>query len=98
DETFPVELDAPQGCPKFVGRVIRGIDGAAASPFWMQERLRRAGLRPISAVVDVTNYVMLELGQPMHAYDLARLQGSIVVRFARAGETLQLLDGRTVEL
>lgn len=97
-DTFPVELEAPQGCPKFAGRVIRGIDGKASSPFWMQERLRRAGLRPISAVVDVTNYVMLELGQPMHAYDLNRLQDSIVVRFARAGETLQLLDGRTVEL
>jgi phenylalanyl-tRNA synthetase beta chain len=78
--------------------VIRGIDGKAAAPFWMQERLRRAGLRPISAVVDVTNYAMLELGQPMHAYDLARLQGSIVVRFAHPGETLKLLDGGTIEL
>jgi phenylalanyl-tRNA synthetase beta chain len=97
-DTFAVKLEAPQGCPKFVGRVIRGIDGKASSPFWMQERLRRAGLRPISAVVDVTNYVMLELGQPMHAYDLGRLNESIVVRFARAGETLQLLDGLTVEL
>lgn len=97
-DSFAVKLDAPQGCPKFVGRVIRGIDGKAASPFWMQERLRRAGLRPISAVVDVTNYVMLELGQPMHAYDLSRLQEGIVVRFAREKEHLQLLDGRTVEL
>ncbi len=97
-DQFAVRLEAPQGCPKFVGRVIRGIDGKAASPFWMQERLRRAGLRPISAVVDVTNYVMLELGQPMHAYDLNRLHEAIVVRFARTGETLQLLDGRTVEL
>ncbi len=98
EDTFPVKLEAPQGCPKFVGRVIRGIDGSAASPFWMQERLRRAGLRPISAVVDITNYVMLELGQPMHAYDLARLNESIVVRFARDAEPLQLLDGRTIEL
>jgi len=97
-DTFPVVLEAPQGCPKFVARVIRGIDGRASSPLWMQERLRRAGLRPISAVVDVTNYVMLELGQPMHAYDLARLSESIVVRFARNGETLKLLDGRTIEL
>lgn len=97
-DTFPVELEAPQGCPKFAGRVIRGLDGQAPSPFWMQERLRRAGLRPISAVVDVTNYVMLELGQPMHAYDLSRLSQSIVVRFARTGETLGLLDGRTVDL
>ena len=97
-DTFPVTLEAHEGCPKFAGRVIRGIDGSAASPFWMQERLRRAGLRPISAVVDVTNYVMLELGQPMHAYDLGRLNDAIVVRFARAGEVLQLLDGRTIEL
>jgi phenylalanyl-tRNA synthetase beta chain len=97
-DTFPVTIEAPQGCPKFVGRVIRGIDGKAKSPFWMQERLRRAGLRPISAVVDVTNYVMLELGQPMHAYDLSRLDRSIVVRFAKEGEKLQLLDGRTVDL
>jgi phenylalanyl-tRNA synthetase beta chain len=98
EDTFPVQLLADQGCPKFVGRVIRGINSSAASPFWMQERLRRAGMRPISAVVDVTNYVMLELGQPMHAYDLARLDRSIIVRFAHAGESLQLLDGRTIEL
>jgi phenylalanyl-tRNA synthetase beta chain len=97
-DVFPVSLADPHGCPKFVGRVIRGINGAAASPFWLQERLRRAGLRPISAVVDVTNYVMLELGQPMHAYDLAKLDGEIVVRFARNGETLKLLDGKTIEL
>jgi len=97
-DTFPVRLEAPQGCPKFVGRVLRGVNGNAASPFWMQERLRRAGLRPINAIVDVTNYVMLELGQPMHAYDLGRLNGAVVVRFGREGETLQLLDGRTVEL
>ncbi|MEI2790454.1 MAG: phenylalanine--tRNA ligase beta subunit-related protein [Steroidobacteraceae bacterium] len=70
----------------------------AKSPAWMQERLRRAGLRPISAAVDVTNYVMLELGQPMHAYDLRELAGGIVVRRARAGETLKLLDGREVAL
>jgi phenylalanyl-tRNA synthetase beta chain len=97
-DTFPVKIEAPQGCPKFVCRMIRGINGSAASPFWMQERLRRAGLRPISAIVDVTNYVMLELGQPMHAYDHQRLQGAIVVRFAHPNETLQLLDGRTVGL
>jgi phenylalanyl-tRNA synthetase beta chain len=97
-ERFPVRLEGGIGCPKFVGRVIRGIRPQAKSPFWMQERLRRAGLRPISAVVDVTNYVMLELGQPMHAYDLDKLNGSIVVRFARAGEKLKMLDGRVVDL
>jgi phenylalanyl-tRNA synthetase beta chain len=97
-ERFPVRLEGGGGCPKFVSRVIRGIRANAKSPFWMQERLRRAGLRPISAVVDVTNYVMLELGQPLHAYDLDELDGAIIVRFAKAGETLKMLDGRVVEL
>jgi phenylalanyl-tRNA synthetase beta chain len=97
-ERFPVRLEGGAGCPKFVSRVIRGIRPQAKSPFWMQERLRRAGLRPISAVVDITNYVMLELGQPLHAYDLDRLNGSIIVRFAKAGETLKMLDGRVVDL
>ncbi len=97
-ERFPVRLEGGNGCPKFVSRVIRGIRPNVKSPLWMQERLRRVGLRPISAVVDVTNYVMLELGQPLHAYDLGKLNGSIIVRFARAGETLKMLDGRVIEL
>jgi phenylalanyl-tRNA synthetase beta chain len=97
-ERFPVRLEGGASCPKFVSRVVRGIRPQAKSPFWMQERLRRAGLRPISAVVDITNYVMLELGQPLHAYDLDRLNGSIIVRFAKVGETLKMLDGRIVEL
>jgi phenylalanyl-tRNA synthetase beta chain len=97
-DSFPIRLEAHAGCPKFVGRVIKGVKGSAKSPFWLQERLRRAGLRPISAIVDITNYVMLELGQPMHAYDLNTLNGAIVVRYARAKETLKLLDGRTIEL
>ncbi|MHB8814458.1 MAG: phenylalanine--tRNA ligase subunit beta [Steroidobacteraceae bacterium] len=97
-DTFGVHLDAPAGCPKFVGRVIRGVNNTATAPVWMRERLRRAGVRSISPVVDVTNYVMLELGQPMHAYDLAKLHGEIHARFARAGETITLLDGRTVEV
>jgi len=98
NERFPVELAAGAGCVRFASRVIRGLNPQAKSPAWMRERLRRAGLRPISAAVDVTNYVMLELGQPMHAYDLRELAGGIVVRRARAGETLKLLDGREVAM
>lgn len=98
NESFPVELTAGAGCVRFASRVIRGLNPLAKSPAWMQERLRRAGLRPISAAVDVTNYVMLELGQPMHAYDLRELAGGIVVRRARAGETLKLLDGREIAM
>lgn len=97
-DQFPVHIDAPAACRTFVGRVIRGVRANARSPLWMRERLRRAGLRPVSAIVDVTNYVMLELGQPMHAYDLAHLDGEIRVRFAHEGEQLELLDGRTVAL
>ncbi|HEX3845615.1 MAG TPA: phenylalanine--tRNA ligase subunit beta [Steroidobacteraceae bacterium] len=97
-DTVAIHLDAPGGCPKFVGRVIRGVSNTAATPMWMRERLRRAGVRSISPVVDVTNYVMLELGQPMHGYDLAKLNGEIHARFGRAGEPITLLDGKTVEV
>jgi phenylalanyl-tRNA synthetase beta chain len=97
EETFPVHLDAPAACPRLVGCVLRGVDNRAATPAWMRERLRRAGVRSISPVVDVTNYVMLELGQPMHAYDLAKLRGEIRVRLAKAGEVVTLLDGRTIQ-
>jgi phenylalanyl-tRNA synthetase beta chain len=97
-DIFAVELVPGAGCARFAARVIRGVRPDAQAPLWMRERLRRAGLRPISAIVDVTNYVMLELGQPMHAYDLRELEGGIVVRRARAGETLRLLDGRDVTL
>jgi phenylalanyl-tRNA synthetase beta chain len=97
-DRFDVRMEAPAACPTFVARVIKGVDGSARSPFWLRERLRRAGLRPVNAIVDVTNYVMLELGQPMHPYDLAQLSGAIVVRHARASESLTLLDGREVAL
>jgi len=97
-EKFAVRLEAPAACPRFAGRIVRGVNPAARTPMWMRERLRRAGIRPIRPVVDVTNYVMLELGQPLHAYDLRRLGGGIEVRMARAGESLQLLDGRTLSL
>ena len=96
--TVEVRLEAPRACPRFAGRVIRGLRTDAVTPSWLRERLRRAGLRPISPVVDVTNFVMLELGQPLHAYDLARLRGGIAVRLARAAERCTLLDGREVEL
>lgn len=97
EETFPVELAADEACPRFVGRVIRNIDQKAETPLWMKEKLRRADLRSIDPVVDVTNYVMLELGQPLHAYDLEKLRGKIVVRQSSAGEKLTLLDESEIE-
>lgn len=97
-DTWPVEQVVPEACPRFAGRVVRGIDAGAATPVWMVERLRRAGIRAIHPVVDVTNYVMLELGQPLHAYDLAKLAGPIRPRFAEPGETVTLLDEREVTL
>jgi phenylalanyl-tRNA synthetase beta chain len=93
-----VDVQAGDACPRYLCRVVRGIDAGAETPLWMRERLRRGGLRPISAVVDVTNYVLLELGQPMHAFDLDRLVGGIEVRMARVGERLALLNGDAVEL
>ncbi|KQZ80166.1 phenylalanine--tRNA ligase subunit beta [Rhodanobacter sp. Root561] len=93
-----IRLEAGKDAPRYLGRIIEGIDPAARTPLWLAERLRRAGLRPISAVVDVTNYVMLELGQPMHAFDNDTLEGDIVVRHARAGETLKILDGSEAKL
>ena len=98
EASLAVRLDAVEGCPRYLGRVIRGLNANAETPLWMQERLRRSGLRSIGPVVDVTNYVMLELGQPMHAFDLAALSGSIQVRWANAGEALKLLDGRELQL
>jgi phenylalanyl-tRNA synthetase beta chain len=98
DATLVVELDAGEKVPRFVGRVIDAVDANVPTPSWMAERLRRSGVRPISFLVDVTQYVMLELGQPMHAFDKDLLQSPVVVRPARAGEQAKLLDGRTVTL
>ncbi len=98
DQRFPVTVEAAAACPRFLGRCIDGVDNSRASPPWLRERLRRCGVRSISPVVDVTNYVLLELGQPMHAYDRERLQSAIHVRLANEGELLALLDGREVKL
>jgi len=98
DATFPVRISAATGCGRFTGRVIRNVNARAATPDWMRTRLERAGQRCISPLVDVTNYVMLELGRPLHVYDLAKLHGAIDVRFGRWGERLKLLNEQTVEL
>ncbi|MGB2683211.1 MAG: phenylalanine--tRNA ligase subunit beta [Candidatus Competibacter sp.] len=97
DAVFPVTLRDPADCPRYIGRVIRGVNPAAETPLWMRERLRRAGVRSLGPLVDVTNYVMLELGQPMHAFDLNRLTGGIEVRRARPEDRLELLNGVVVE-
>jgi phenylalanyl-tRNA synthetase beta chain len=95
----PIEIrtDDPEGCPAFYGRVIRGVSNGA-SPAWMQQRLRAIGLRPISALVDITNYLSFDRGRPLHVYDLAKLQGALVARRARDGETIDALNGRTYAL
>ena len=98
DDTRPVELLAPQACPRYLGRVIRNVDLSRPTPLWMVERLRRSDIRSIDPAVDVTNYVMLELGQPMHAFDLAEIRGGIRVRMAEEGEKLVLLDGQEATL
>jgi len=98
ERSLPVSIEAAAACPRYVSRVIDGIDNNKASPLWLIEALRRSGVRSLGPVVDVTNFVMLELGQPMHAFDAAQIQGGLVVRQARAGEALTLLDGQTLSL
>lgn len=98
DASLPVELQAGADAPRYLGRVIEGVDAGVPTPVWMAERLRRAGIRPVSFLVDVTQYVMLWLGQPMHAFDRDLLKGPVGVRRARRGEKLVLLDGREVDL
>lgn len=97
-DSFAIDIEAPADCPRYAGRVIKNVDLSKPSPLWMVEKLRRAGVRSIDAAVDVTNYVMLELGQPLHAFDLAQLSGGIKVRKAVASEKLTLLDGSELEL
>lgn len=98
EDTRPVELLAPAACPRYLGRVVKGADLSRPTPLWMVERLRRSDIRSIDAAVDITNYVMLELGQPMHAFDLDQIKGGVRVRMAEAGEKLVLLDGQEVTL
>lgn len=95
---LPVRVAVPQDCPRYLTRMVRGLDPGAVSPPWLTERLRRCGIRPLSAAVDITNYVMLECGQPLHAFDAARLHGFLEVRRARPGERLTLLTGQELLL
>jgi len=97
DDTFAVSVSATQACPRYTGRVIRDVNTRAVTPLWMVEKLRRAGIRSLGPCVDVTNFVMLELGQPMHAFDLDVLKGGIQVRMAKPGEKITLLDGKKIE-
>jgi phenylalanyl-tRNA synthetase beta chain len=97
-DSRPVEVLAPAACPRYLGRIVRNVDLSRQTPTWMVERLRRSGVRSIDAVVDVTNYVMVELGQPLHAFDLAEINTGIRVRMAEEGESLVLLDGQTIKL
>ncbi len=98
DERLPVKVEAPDLCGRFGGRVIRGVNARAQTPEWMKTRLERAGQRSVSALVDISNYAMLELGRPSHVFDLDKIHGDLSVRWAREGETLELLNGQTVTL
>ncbi|KYP97470.1 phenylalanine--tRNA ligase beta subunit [Sodalis-like endosymbiont of Proechinophthirus fluctus] len=97
-DTLSISVDAPDACPRYLGRVVKNIDVSAPTPLWMKEKLRRCNLRSVDAVVDITNFVLLELGQPMHAFDYNRIEGGIVVRYAGQDEELILLDGSDVKL
>ncbi|NOZ51729.1 MAG: phenylalanine--tRNA ligase subunit beta [Gammaproteobacteria bacterium] len=98
DDTLMIDVDARKECPRYVGRIIRNVNAQASSPLWLQERLRRSGLRSLGAVIDITNYVLLELGQPMHAFDTDKLHKGIKVRLAKQGEVITLLDGQEIKL
>lgn len=97
-ETFPVVVETPEDCPRYLGRLINNVDRNASTPLWMLERLRRSGLRSLGPLVDVTNYVLLELGQPLHAFDAAKLEGGIRVRHGIPGEKLKLLNDQEITL
>ena len=97
-DEFPIHIEAKDGCPRYLGRIIRNVNLNSKSPLWMQEKLRRSGLRSIDPVVDVTNFVLMELGQPMHAFDYSKLEGHINVRMAKDDEKIVLLDGKEISL
>ncbi|ABE54887.1 phenylalanyl-tRNA synthetase beta subunit [Shewanella denitrificans OS217] len=96
DAPFSIEVKTPELCPRYLGRVVKNINVAAPTPSWMQEKLRRSGIRSIDAIVDITNFVLIEFGQPMHAFDLNTLNGGITVRLADGVEKLKLLDGNEI--
>ncbi|MGX9219863.1 phenylalanine--tRNA ligase subunit beta [Massilia varians] len=98
DETLPVRISAPDLCGRFSGRVIRGLNARAATPDWMKQRLERSGQRSVSALVDISNYVMLEVGRPSHVFDLSKIHGGLDIRWGRKGEQLKLLNGNTIEV
>ena len=97
-EVLPVKISAPDLCGRFSGRIIRGLNARAATPQWMKQRLERSGQRSVSALVDISNYVMLELGRPSHVFDLDKIHGGLDVRWGKAGESLKLLNGNTVSV
>jgi phenylalanyl-tRNA synthetase beta chain len=97
-DKLTVSVETPDACPRYLGRLLKGVNAKAETPLWMQERLRRSGVRSLSAVVDVTNYVLLELGQPLHAFDAAKLTGGITVRYTKAEESVALLNSQSIKL
>ena len=97
-DSLIVTVDSPAACPRYLGRLIKNVNNKAETPLWMQERLRRSGLRSLGPLVDVTNYVLIELGQPLHAFDAAKLTGGISVRWAKTNEELTLLNGQSIKL
>jgi len=98
DERLPVSIAAPDLCGRFAGRIVRGVNARAQTPAWLKTRLERAGQRSVSALVDISNYILLELGRPTHVFDLQKISGGLTVRWGRAGESLELLNGQTVEI
>lgn len=98
EDKLPVKISAPDLCGRFAGRIIRGVNARATTPEWMKQRLERSGQRPISALVDISNYVMLELGRPSHVFDLDKIHGGLDVRWGKPGESIKLLNGNTVEV